>query len=336
MENIQAVITQQAATIECNFKEVEQAINARLAEYEGAVFTEDSRVMAKKEVASLRAEKKNLMDNLREAKRTYMAPWDAFEPRAKALISLYDKPIELIDGQVKAFEEKRIAEKRELIRQVYGELAGDVADIIPLKKIYSPKWENAGTREKAIREEIGNAAVNARQALETIHGMHSEAEEEALQVYRDTLNLSDAVAHINSYERQKQEILAREAERRHREELERIRREERERVEAERRAREEKEAAMRLAEEEKAAALRKAEEEKAAALRQAEMEKAAAVEQAREEAAQEVVDSLSPELDGDTVTYEYRMTLTEDAKVKLEMYLDSVGIDYEVEELTAW
>ena len=276
------------------------------------------------------------MDNLREAKRTYMAPWDAFEPRAKALISLYDKPIELIDGQVKAFEEKRIAEKRELIRQVYGELAGDVADIIPLKKIYSPKWENAGTREKAIREEIGNAAVNARQALETIHGMHSEAEEEALQVYRDTLNLSDAVAHINSYERQKQEILAREAERRHREELERIRREERERVEAERRAREEKEAAMRRAEEEKAAALRKAEEEKAAALRQAEMEKAAAVEQAREEAAQEVVDSLSPELDGDTVTYEYRMTLTEDAKVKLEMYLDSVGIDYEVEELTAW
>lgn len=336
MENIQAVITQQAATIECNFQEVEQAINARLAEYEGAVFTEDSKVMAKKEVASLRAEKKNLMDNLREAKRTYMAPWDAFEPRAKALISLYDKPIELIDGQVKAFEEKRIAEKRELIRQVYGELAGDVADIIPLKKIYSPKWENAGTREKAIREEIGNAAVNARQALETIHGMHSEAEEEALRIYRDTLNLSDAVAHINSYERQKQEILAREAERRHQEELERIRREERERVEAERRAKEEREAALRRAEEEKAAALRKAEEEKAAALRQAEMEKAAAVEQAREEAAQEVVDSLSPELDGDTVTYEYRMELTEDAKAKLEMYLDSVGIDYEVEELTAW
>ena len=327
MENIQAVITQQAATIECNFQEVEQAINARLAEYEGAVFTEDSRVMAKKEVASLRAEKKNLMDNLREAKRTYMAPWDAFEPRAKALISLYDKPIELIDGQVKAFEEKRIAEKRELIRQVYRELAGDVTDLIPLKKIYSPKWENAGTREKAIREEIGNVVANARQALETIRGMHSEAEEEALQIYRDTLNLSDAVAHINSYERQKQEILAREAERRHQEELERIRREERERVEEERRAR---------AEEERAAALRQAEEEKAAALRQAEMEKAAAVEQAREEAAQEVVDSLSPELDGDTVTYEYRMTLTEDAKAKLEMYLDSVGIDYEVEELTAW
>ena len=335
MENIQAVITQQAATIECNFQEVEHAIHARLAEYEGAIFTEDSKVMAKKEVASLRAEKKNLMDNLREAKRTYMAPWDAFEPRAKALISLYDKPIELIDSQVKAFEEKRIAEKRMLIKQTYKKLAGDVADIIPLEKIYNSKWENAGTREKAIREEIGSAAVNARQAVETIRGMHSEAEEEALRIYRNTLNLSDAVAHINSYEHQKQEILAREAERRRQEELERARREERERIEAERRAQAEKEAALRRAEEEKAAALRKAEEEKAAALQQAEMEKAAAVERAREEAAQEVVDSLSPELDGDTVTYEYRMELTDDAKEKLEMYLDSVGIDYEVEELVA-
>ena len=336
MENIQAVITQRAGSIECNFDEVKQAINARLAEYEGAVFTEESKTVAKKEVASLRAEKKNLMDNLREAKRTYMAPWDAFELRAKELIDLYDQPIGLIDGQMKAFEEKRVAQKKDLIRQIYRELAGDVADIIPLEKIYSSKWENAGTREKAIREEIGNAAAAARQALETIHGMHSEAEEEAIRVYKSTLNLSDAVAHINSYERQKQEILAREAERKHREELERIRREERERMEAERRAREEKEAALRQAEEEKAAALRRAEEEKEAALGQAEMERMAAGEQAREEAAQEVVDSLSPELDGDTMTYEYRMELTEDAKAKLEMYLDSVGIDYEVEELTAW
>ena len=63
---------------------------------------------------------------------------------------------------------------------------------------------------------------------------------------------------------------------------------------------------------------------------------AAAVEEARAEAAQEVVDSLIPELEGKTSTYEYQMRLTEDAKEKLEMYLDSVGIEYEVEEITGW
>lgn len=314
MENIRAVITQQAGKIECNFEQVEKDLQERLKEYEGAVFTEDSKVYAKKEVASLRAEQQNLKDNLRDAKKIYMAPWDAFESQAKSLIALYDKPIGLINGQVKEFETKRVAEKKQLIERIYLETAVGLKEYIPLEKIYNPKWENATTREKAIREEMQSLADSTRQALETIRGMHSEAEEMALRAYKGSLNLTDAIACINSYERQKQEILAREKERQRQEEAERIRREERERIFAEQRIQAEKEAAVREAEE----------------------EMVAAVKEARAEAAQEVVDSLIPELDGKTSTYEYQMQLTEDAKEKLEMYLDSVGIEYEVEEITGW
>ena len=314
MENIRAVITQQAGKIECNFEQVEKDLQERLKEYEGAVFTEDSKVYAKKEVASLRAEQQNLKDNLRDAKKIYMAPWDAFESQAKSLIALYDKPIGLINGQVKEFETKRVAEKKQLIERIYLETAVGLKEYIPLEKIYNPKWENATTREKAIREEMQSLADSTRQALETIRGMHSEAEEMALRAYKGSLNLTDAIACINSYERQKQEILAREKERQRQEEAERIRREERERISAEQRIQAEKEAAVREAEE----------------------EMVAAVKEARAEAAQEVVDSLIPELDGKTSTYEYQMQLTEDAKEKLEMYLDSVGIEYEVEEITGW
>ena len=322
MENIQAVITQQAGKIECNFEQVEKGIQERLKEYEGAVFTEDSKVYAKKEVASLRAEQQNLKDNLRDAKKTYMAPWDAFESRAKGLIALYDKPIGLINGQVKEFEAKRLAEKKQLIERIYLETAIGLKEYIPLEKIYNPKWENATTREKAIREEMRSLADSTRQALETIHGMHSEVEEDALRAYKSSLSLADAVACINNYERQRQDILAQEKERQRREEAERIRQEERERIAAEQRAQAEKEAAVREAE--------------AAAMRQAEEERAAAVEEARAEAAQEVVDNLIPELEGQTSAYEYQMQLTKDAKEKLEMYLDSVGIEYEVEEITGW
>lgn len=322
MENIQAVIRPQAGRIECNFEQVEKGIQERLREYEGAVFTEDSKVYAKKEVASLRAEQQSIKDNLREAKKIYMAPWDAFETRAKDMIALFDKPIGLINGQVKDFEAKRISEKKQLIEQIYLETAVGLKEYIPLEKIYNSKWENATTRGKAIREEMQSMADSARQALETIRGMHSEAEEMALRAYKGSLSLVDAIACINSYERQKQEILAREKERQRQEEAERIRREERERIAAEQRIQAEKEAAVRKAEE--------------TALRLAEEEMAAAVKEARAEAAQEVVDSLIPELEGKTSTYEYQMQLTEDAKEKLEMYLDSVGIEYEVEEITGW
>lgn len=342
MEEVTAVITQESAKISCNFEQVEKALHDRLSEYEGAVFTEDSKTIAKKHVASLRAQKKTFQDNLRDEKKRYMQPWDEFEAQAKRLIAMYDEPINLINGQVQAFEENRIAKKRELISQIYEELVPeDLSEYIPLKRIYNQKWENATTKEKDIRNEISSAAEKVQKDIATISAMESASESNDLLIYRTNLDLTEAVSHINAYERQKQEILAREQERIRREEEERVRQEERERMLAEQRAREEKEAAIRQAEMEKQEALRRAEEEKAEALRQAELarqeearraeeEKAAAVERAKAEAAQEVINSLIPDDGDETELYEYRISLSADAKEKLEMYMDSVGIEWEM------
>lgn len=309
MDEIRTVITQESAKISCNFEQVEKAIQNTLSEYKGAVFTEDSKTYAKKIVASLRAQKKNLQDSLRDEKKKFMQPWDEFEARAKQLIAMYDEPIDLINGQVQAFEENRIAEKKRLIEQIYSELVPEeLASYISLQQIYNQKWENATVKEKEIRQEIIEISEKTQKDIETISSMESDAVPKALSMYQTSRDLSEAVSYINSYERQKQEILAKEQERKRQEEEERIRREEREKLLAEQRAKEEQEAA----------------------LQQAEIEKNAAVEQAKEEAAQEVIDSLIPDVNGETTLYEYRLSLSDDAKAKLEMYLDSVGIEWEL------
>lgn len=312
MELMHAVVTQESAKISCNFEQIETAIKEKLSQYEGIVFEEGSKTYAKKDVAMLRAEKKTFQDNLREEKRKYMAPWEAFETRARALINMYDTPINLINGQLQAFEEKRIEEKRELIRQIYSETVPDsLRDYIPLKSIYSPKWENATVKEKAIRQEITAAAERVGSDISTIQEMQSEGEEEAVRIYKKNLNLSEAVAYLSKYERQKQEILAKEQERRRTEEENRIRMEERERLLKEQKIKDDMEAAARKAEE----------------------EKAAAVEEARQAAEQEVMDRLIPDdFEGKAVLYSYRIHLTPDAKDKLEMFMDSVGIEWEILE----
>ena len=312
MELMHAVVTQESAKISCNFEQIETAIKEKLSQYEGIVFEEGSKTYAKKDVAMLRAEKKTFQDNLREEKRKYMAPWEAFETRARALINMYDTPINLINGQLQAFEEKRIEEKRELIRQIYSETVPDsLRDYIPLKSIYSPKWENATVKEKAIRQEITAAAERVGSDISTIQEMQSEGEEEAVRIYKKNLNLSEAVAYLSKYERQKQEILAREQERKRIEEEKRIRMEERERILREQRERDKKEEAARKAEE----------------------EKAAAVEQARLDAEQEVIGRLIPDdIEDRASAYNYRILLTMDAKNKLEMFMDSVGIEWKVLE----
>lgn len=322
MKEVTAVITQERARITCNFEQVEEAIQETLSEYRGAVFTEDSKTYAKKHVASLRAQKKTLQDNLRDEKKKYMEPWENFEVQAKHLIALYDEPIDLINGQVQAFEEARIGRKRQLIAQIHDELVPEeLVDYIFLERIYDKRWENATTSEKSIRKDISEIVEKTRRDVSTIQGMESEACSKALALYESNLDLTEAVSYINSCERQKQEILKKEQERTRREEEERIRRAERERILEEQRAKEAQEEAV-----------RQAELEKAEARRQAEEEKTAAVEQAKAQAAQEVIDSFIPDAgeDADRSLYSYHIFASPSEKEKLEMFMDSVGIEWEV------
>lgn len=311
MEEVRTIITQESAKISCNFEQAKKAIQGTLEEYKGAVFTEESKTYAKKHVANLRAQKKALQDSLRDEKKKYMQPWDTFEAQAKQLIEMYDEPINLINGQVQAFEENRIEKKKQLIAQIYADMVPDrLAEYIPLEQIYNQRWENATVKEKEIRREILELLEKTRKDIETIESMESDAVLKALSMYQTNLDLTEAVSYINSYERQKQEILVKEQERRRLEEEERIRRGERERMLAEQRAKEEKEEVA----------------------RQAEAEKAAAVEQAKAEGAQEAIDSLIPDIGEEANLYEYRISLSDNAKVKLEMYMDSVGIEWELME----
>ena len=309
MKDVRALITQEAANIECNFDQVKEAIESTLEEYRGAVFTEDSKAIAKKHVASLRAQKKAFQDNLRTEKKRYMEPWERFEKQAKELIGLYDKPIDLINGQVQAFEQERISRKKASISIIYNNaVPTGLRGYIPESRIYNSKWENATFSEKKIIEEIAGVAKKTEGDIEAIKAIESEATEKALQIYQKSLDVMEAIVFVNNYERQKQEVLAKEREKVRREEEERVRREEREKVLAEQKAKEEREAAARRAEE----------------------EKAAAVKRAKEEAALEVMKILTPDEGGDSELYEYRIFLTPDEKDKLETYMNSVGIEWEM------
>lgn len=293
MDETRAIIKQEQGSISWNFEQMKGYLNSTLEEYRTAVFTDASIPVAKKVVASLRKDQKEFKSRITEVKKEYMKPFDEFKSKADELVSLYDEPIAVINGQISDFEERRKEQKCCRIRSLYEEnVSVDMEAYIPLSKIYNPKWENATFSEKEIAKEMTAINTSTEQAVATIQGMHSDAVPRALEMYRQDLSLANAIAYVNGYEAQKAEILRQEQERQRRAEIERVRHEERERMEAERKAAE---------------------------------EKAVAVEQAK----QEVVDILTPVESGDTRTYTYRLTLSEEGKDKFEMYLDSVGIEWE-------
>lgn len=310
MENYEVTISQKAGSITCDFEGAKAYLNSQLSIYRGMVFTEDSKKEAKNTVAELRKQKKAFSDRVKEVKAEYMKPFDDFQKQANELIGMYDDPVNFINEQIDVFEQKRISEKKQRIEEIYEEFMSDMQDVLPLKKIYNIKWENATFTEKQIKDEMTSLKQTVKVGLETINGMGSDVEEAAINIFLQDYDLSKAILYINNHEKQKMDILAREQERIRREEEERIRREERERLEAERRH----------------------EEELRQAQIKAEEDKQKAVEQAKAEAEQEVIDSFIPDdTDGvEEVTYEYHITLSDDAKQKLEMFMDSVGIEYEI------
>lgn len=305
MNELTLAIKQNPGTIEMNFDALEEQLDKKLDEYRGAVFTEDTKTIAKAEIASLRRLKKDIEDGRKTVKKKWMEPYDAFDKRMKSLSAKVDEPINAINEQVQAFEEKRRQEKREEIQRMYEDVVtdyGDCREFIDLDNLYDPKWENASVSMKSIKKDMTEKMSAIQTAVSSIMAMRSDKEPDALALYKRTLNLNDAIQMIMTYEQNKADALKREEERRQREE------ERRRQAEIERARAAEREAIRREEQ------IRKAEQEKAQQV----------VEQTPV-----VADDELPFEQPSTVTAFYRVVATPAELEEVEMAFNSIGIYFE-------
>ena len=212
---LEVQISRNNGTIDFNFEDLKDALTAELELYKNLVFTEDTKADAKKTVAELRKLKKQISDKRLEVKKLYMERYTDFEAKVKEVDKLINEPIAYISGQIDAFEQKRIEEKRELINEIYLELVSereDIAGYAELNRVYDSKWENASTSKKTIQEAITSYLDSVDNDIAAIESMESEYEAKALMRYKETGVLSDALLTIRQWEKQKEEILKAEEE----------------------------------------------------------------------------------------------------------------------------
>lgn len=295
-----------------NFDALEEQLDKKLDEYRGAVFTEDTKTIAKAEIASLRRLKKDIEDGRKTVKKKWMEPYDAFDKRMKILSTKVDEPINAINEQVQAFEQKRRQEKREEIHRMYEDCVSEYEEsreFIVLDKLYDPKWENASVSMKSIKKDMAEKMSAIQTAVSSIKAMRSDKELDALALYKRTLNLNDAIQMIMTYEQNKADALRREEERRQLEEERRIQ------AEIER---------AKVAERE---AIRREEQ-----IRKEEQEKAEKVKVAAIESLPDISDDDLPFEQPTTVTAYYRVVATPDELEAVEMAFNSIGVYFERRE----
>lgn len=179
--------------IDFNFEEIRQEMTARLAKYEGLVYTEENIRDAKTDRASLNKFKDAIEAKRKEVKKQCLAPYEAFEKKIKELTALIDAPVLAIDGQVKAFEQAQKDEKKAQIQAYYDEHIGRLAALLPFERIFSDKWLNSTAKIKDIFASIDESISKTTSDLQTIDGLKSEFGLQIKDAYLKTLDLSAAL-----------------------------------------------------------------------------------------------------------------------------------------------
>lgn len=186
--------------IESNLKDVEKQLNEKLAVYQGIIVTEDTITQSKKDVTEIRKIRASIDDARKDLKKEWMKPFEQFEAECKKLIELCDKPIDEINSQVKAFDEKRIAEKQAHLHELYEENIGDLKGFIPYEAVAKKQWSNATYKDSDILYDISEQKTKVKSAIDVIKSLGSEIEDELFTVYRNNDNdLAAAIKRNTDY-----------------------------------------------------------------------------------------------------------------------------------------
>ncbi len=204
-----------AQEIQWNNQELKQEIAAKMADYENLVFTEETIKDAKKDRANLNKLKTAFEDERKRIKKLYLDPYNKFEAQIKEVVALIEKPIGLIDKQIKEVEENKKLQKRADIEKMFAEIG--FQPFVTLEKIWDPKWLNATVKLSSIETRMKEIMFEIGSDVHTIKSL-PEFSFEAMEEYKQSLSLVQAINEGQRLVEIQKRKVAQEEERRRREE----------------------------------------------------------------------------------------------------------------------
>ena len=178
------------APLEFNFEELKSELTEKIHLYETMVYTDSQIKEAKTDRANLNKLKDALNSERIRREKEYMEPFKEFKDKINELIGIISKPISIIDEQIKAADQKKKEEKREEIKALFNETG--FPDYYPFEKAFNEAWLNTSCSMTRVKEDLKTLLMKNDKAVETINAL-PEYSFEALEIYKKTLDLSDAI-----------------------------------------------------------------------------------------------------------------------------------------------
>ena len=183
---------QAPAPIVWNYEELKAEIEAKVKSYELAVY--DDMKEAKADRAALNKLSKAINDERIRREKEWAAPFTTFKGQVKELTEIIDKASAAIDKQIKQDEQRQRDEKKAQIEAFWeANREGMAPDWLQLSQIFDQRWLNASA--KGWDADIRRACLEITRNEESIK-MQPAFAHEALQVFRETLNVPEALNEI--------------------------------------------------------------------------------------------------------------------------------------------
>ena len=205
--------------IQFNYEELKAEITSKVEMYKNLVYTGSDQIKdAKADRAALNKLIKAMSDERIRIKKDCLKPYDEFERKIRELTDIVNEPVQLIDKQIKEYEQTLKEEKRKEIEALF-ETIGFQA-FVKLEMIWDEKWLNASVSMKSIEDAMRARLNEISTAVFTLNKL-PEFGFEALELYKETLDLPKAIEkaqHMSEIAKKKAQYEAEEKARREAEE----------------------------------------------------------------------------------------------------------------------
>ena len=176
--------------LETNIEQLEAYVTKKLEEYSPESYFGDAD-MAKKDRAELNNSKKVLSQARITLMRDLMKPYSDFETRCKNLEKMIEGASGKLDEIVKAKEEEEKTRKKIRITEIWNSRN---FTLIPLDRVFNPKWLNKTTKESEIIEAIDGGIARIYDDLKKIEKYAEPCDADTVKAYYlDCLDIGDSL-----------------------------------------------------------------------------------------------------------------------------------------------
>lgn len=173
-----------------NYEELKAELTEKASMYETLVYTDDQIKEAKADKAALNKLKKALNDERIRREKEYMQPFNDFKVKINEIIGIIDKPVAVIDKQVKEYEDKQKQDKLEKVKALWSEM--DVPDGLTFEKVFDDRMLNVSYNMAHVKQKMLDDISRFNRDIATLSDL-PEFGFEAVEVYKSTLDVNKAI-----------------------------------------------------------------------------------------------------------------------------------------------